>query len=136
VGVATDELLAHIAAMLRADIGPAVTEPFAKTQAFMAAVILEKVAAQLRATEGSAADASAETELAMSALYVDAAAVPRIRLAVDGVRTEPTDAHWSALVRALYAERQALGEEQFQHLLGRVRPVLRARLDRVLVYAA
>jgi hypothetical protein len=43
-----DELLERVARTLREQVGPAVEEPFAKTQAFMAAVILDKLAGQLR----------------------------------------------------------------------------------------
>jgi hypothetical protein len=124
--------------LLRTDIGPAVSEPFAKTQTFMAAVILEKLAAQLRAEEHSGVSPSDEAKSVVQALEVDAAGAvtPRLRAALDALRTDPTDMRWSALVRALYAERDGLGEARFQILLGRVRQALRARLDRVLVYAA
>ena len=44
--LAQDELLARLAATFRRDVGPQVTDPFAKTQAFMAAVVLEKLSAQ------------------------------------------------------------------------------------------
>ena len=41
-----------MAATLRGEIGPAVDEPFAKTQAFMASVVLAKLAGQLRRRRG------------------------------------------------------------------------------------
>jgi len=43
MSVTPDELLDRIATTLREQIGPTVGEPFAKTQAFMAAVILAKL---------------------------------------------------------------------------------------------
>ena len=48
------EVLARMAATLRSEIGPAVEEPFARTQAFMAAVVLAKLAGQLAAAEADA----------------------------------------------------------------------------------
>jgi hypothetical protein len=138
VGLPTDELLAHIATLLRTDIGPAVSEPFAKTQTFMAAVILEKLAAQLRADEHPGVSPSDEAKSVVQGLEVDAAGAetPRLRAALHALRSDPTDMRWSALVRALYAERDGLGEARFQILLARVRQALRTRLDRLLVYAA
>ena len=49
-----DDLLARLAATLRGEIGPAVVDPFAKTQAFMAAVILERLGRQLGLAESQA----------------------------------------------------------------------------------
>jgi hypothetical protein len=136
VNLALDQLLAQIAAMLRADIGPSVSEPFAKTQAFMAAVILEKVAAELRATEAASATSVDDVKRVAMAIETEAGAAGHVRAALDRLGTDPSDAGWSALVRALYAERSTLGEERFARLLSEVRRTLRTRLDRVLVYAA
>ena len=61
--MAPDELLARLSSTLRHDIGPAVVEPFPKTQAFMASVVLEKLSAQIRLapahTTAEAADMAA-----------------------------------------------------------------------------
>ena len=46
-----------MAEALRREVGPAVVDPFAKTQAFMAAVILQKLAGQLRTPAVDDADA-------------------------------------------------------------------------------
>ena len=45
------EIAEHLATNLRHTIGPAVADPFARTQAFMASVVLEKLAGQLRVAE-------------------------------------------------------------------------------------
>jgi hypothetical protein len=149
VSLPADEVLAHIATTLRTTIGPAVADPFPKTQAFMAAVILEKLAAQLRATARRDDADRDEAELVVRAVEAEAGADPRtdagaeaiitlppLRAALDGLRTDCADERWSALVRALYSERDALGSARFERMLGHVRQALRARLDRVLVYAA
>ena len=52
-----EQLLERLSTTLRRQIGPAVAEPYPRTQAFMASVILEKLARQLRT---AAADAEAD----------------------------------------------------------------------------
>jgi hypothetical protein len=138
VGPSADELLAHIADALRTSIGPAVAEPFAKTQAFMAAVILEKLAAELRSTADAATAAADNARSVIETLAADdiPAAAANVRCALDELRADASDARWSELVHALYRDRSMLGEEGFGRALAHVRIALRARLDRMLVYAA
>ncbi len=127
------ELLERMAATLRHDIAPVVGEPFPRTQAFMASVILDKLGRQLRL-----ADAHAAADAADRAALVD-----DLRARLDGGDLPPglatalsPGADLAALVAAVWAERGALGEERFEELMGRVRTTLRARLDRQLEYAA
>ena len=132
-----DALLARMAGTLRAEIGPAVAEPFAKTQAFMAAVILEKLARQLAlAAAHAAADDRDRAELvAAIEAQLGPADAPGVHAALGAVRTSG-DAGLRSLVGALYEARQELGSERFDSLLARVRLALRARLDRQLEHAA
>ena len=44
IHLAPDELLERIVRTLKADIGPAIEEAYPKTQAFMASVVLHKIA--------------------------------------------------------------------------------------------
>lgn len=132
-----DELLERMAGTLRQEIGPAVAEPFAKTQAFMASVILEKLARQLRL-----ADAHARADREDRAALVEdlegrlgASAPPRLRAAL-AAPAHDGDGALRELVEALYAGREELGAERFEALLARVRRTLRARLDRQLEYAS
>lgn len=139
----TSDLLARIAASLRHDIGPAVADDYARTQAFMAAVVLKKVADELAQAEGAAAALHADVIALASDLQpllatgavpprlADAFAVLRESLDADGVRRARC-----TFVEALYAERAALGEARFEAVLARVRQSLRADIDRQLVYAA
>ena len=132
-----DELLNRMAQILRDDIGPAVTDPFPKTQAFMAAVILGKVAAQLHhAADHAAADAADRAalagDLASSLTPGDPVA---LRDAVAGLASGGDEA-LGRVVTALYGGRDALGSDRFEQLLGRVRVTLRARLDRQLEVAS
>lgn len=132
-----DDLLVRLAATLRGEIGPAVADPFAKTQAFMAAVILEKLGRQL-----GLADSQAKAELDdLTALADDlgrglgASPPPRVGEALRAVASGDGRA-LGALIGALYAERGELGPDGFEASLGRVRVALRSRLDRQLEYAS
>jgi hypothetical protein len=129
--------LERIAATLRHEVGPAIGDPLAKTQAFMASVVLEKVARQLRLAE-SHAKADREDLAALVDNFEErlAASAPRqLALALESAHVGD-EAALGALVAALYAERHELGPEQFDVLLARVRRTLRARLDRQLEYAS
>jgi hypothetical protein len=132
-----DELLERIAASLRREIGPAVAEPFAKTQAFMASVVLEKLARQLRLAEVHAKADAADRAALLTDLDAElGAAVPSsVRSALDAARSGGEDA-LHRLVEALYAERDLLGAERFDRVLARVRRTLRAALDRKLEVAS
>ena len=132
-----DELLERIAGALRHEIGPEVGEPFAKTQAFMASVVLEKLARQLRDADAhERADRHDRAVLAHDLqAHVRSSTPARVRAAVEAL-ADGDDATLGELVEALYATRDELGVEQFDALLARVRETLRARLDRQLEYAS
>jgi hypothetical protein len=127
------ELLRRMAATLRTTIGPAVEDPLAKTQAFMAAVVLGKLAGQLEAAEADAQAADAEWVALVAALDGRLPAGPNE--ALDALRTDGSDVAWSGLVTALYGSRAELGDD-FDPVLRTVRAALRKRLDRALVYAS
>lgn len=130
-----DELLDAIAASLRHQVGPAVADPFAKTQAFMAAVILQKLAGQLRAPGADVAD-ERRSIVADVRARLGAAAPAGVMRALDALDGDGGSASWRAIVEALYAEQEELGAERFDIALATVRGGLRARLDRALAYAS
>lgn len=132
------ELMKRMASTMREEIGPAVTEPFAKTQAFMASVILTKLATQLATVEAHAAIESDERRVVGDALRrsVGSDAPDELIAAVNGFCEGGGDPSWNRLVLALYATRVELDAERFSELLGIVRTALRGRLDRALVYAS
>jgi hypothetical protein len=141
--VKPEALLEYIAGTLRHEIGPAVGESFPKTQAFMASVILEKLARQVRLAGAHAqADRDDRTALAHDLrAHIQASTSSRVRDAVTALTDaedgkDGEDAALSGLVEALYATRDELGAERFDLLLTRVRRTLRARLDRQLEYAS
>ena len=125
------EVLARMAGTLRGEIGPAVDDPFAKTQAFMASVVLTKLAGQLRTAEADAQVAADERRTLVAELrrHLGPTTPAGLTDAVDGLDRHGDDSAWSRLVEAIYAT----GADE---LLAVVRPALRARLDRALAYSA
>ena len=138
IQLAPAALLERIARTLKTDIGPAVEAAYPKTQAFMAAVVLQKLAGQLRlADDHATADRNDMQELAAElARELDTTTPPSLRAAVQTLDHDRDTASVSRLIEALYATRSELGEEDFNSLIGRVRARLRARIDREMVYAA
>ncbi len=130
-----DELLDAVADTLRREIGPAVGDPFAKTQAFMAAVVLQKLAGQLRA---ASVDAEVDRRTLVAEVRAALGATPPedVTAALDVLARDGATAAWRAVVTSLYATRDELGPARFDAALGRVRTGLRARLDHVLAYAS
>ena len=133
-----DQLLERIAGLLRREIGPAVEQDYPRTQAFMAAVVLQKLGRQLALAEAHRAADSAD----MAALIADldaalavAAVPPEVAAAVAALARDRTTTALCALIEALYAHRTALGAARFEALLGRVRRTLRADIDRRLEFA-
>jgi hypothetical protein len=130
-------VLERIALTLRRDIGPSVEDPFAKTQTFMASVILTKLAGQLRLASADAHAAGEEhAAVARSARLILGADAPvGLAAAVDALESDGATARWNDLVVAIYGARANLDPDVFDRVLGVVRAALRARLDRALEYA-
>ena len=122
-------LLDRMSITLRRDIGPAVQDDFARTQAFMASVILAKLASQLAADDGDGGD-HATLAADLRARFPDPPAA--VAGAIDALAADGATARWNDLVGALYAHR---GELDLAAALAVVRPALRARLDRQLRHA-
>ena len=133
-----DELLRRIAQTLKQEIGPAVLEAYPKTQAFMASVVLEKLARQLELAPAHRAAERAEVAALVNDLNAFSAngAPAGVAAAIAGLASEPNSIGLNAVVEALYAARGELGTERFEQALGRVRQTLRAGVDRQMVYAA
>ncbi len=139
VQLAPDALLERIARTLKKDIGPAVEAAYPKTQAFMAAVVLQKLAGQLRLADEHAAASQCDLhELTeeLSQLTAPKALPAPLAEALRTLRHDLDTASVSRLIETLYATRSELGEERFTSLIRRVRTRLRARIDREMVYAA
>ena len=134
MGIDPALLLERMAGTLRHDVGPQVADEFARTQAFMASVILTKLAGQLRTAEADAAAAAAEHGAVAGALGDVVRDGPaELRAAVDALAVDGSTARWNDVVTALYG---ASGElDRFDEAIGMVRGALRARLDRALRYS-
>lgn len=132
------DLLQRIAKTLRDDVGPAVDGEYPKTQAFMAAVVLQKLGRELALVElQRSADVSDLRSLANDLTKARVGAnVPRqIDDAIERFAVAHDAASLCDLIEALYAARAELGESRFDAWLGRIRSTLRAQIDRRLEFA-
>ena len=131
------DLIARMARLLKRDIGPAVETDYPKTQAFLSAVVLERVSAELRLADAHAEAAAADRAALVADLGVDLS-----EDAPDSVReaflalADGGDAALCGFIEALYGNREALGRERFDRLLGRIRRDLRRGIDRRMEIAA
>jgi hypothetical protein len=123
------QLIAEVVSSLRNVIGPAVTEPFQKSQAYMAAVVLEFVARQV----DERSDIAMEKQSVLHGLFQDLLRSPETKSAVE--RSPETEAALCELIERLYQNRAAMGEEAFALANGRVRKALRQLLDQDLKIA-
>jgi hypothetical protein len=131
-------VLRRIAQTLKQEIGPAVDAEYPRTQAFMAAVVLEKLGRQLAlAAEHATAETADMTALVADLRErLDGSGVPAAVLdAADDVARTRDSAALCRLIEALYAARPALGEARFTALLGPIRRTLRRSIDRRLAVA-
>jgi hypothetical protein len=128
------QLIHDVVTALREVIAPAVTEPYAKSQAYMAAVILEFVARQVE----ERGDLDERKHSVMVDLLRDLSRMPEMEgiLRGDNLRGDHLDeGGLCALIEHLYRARGRLGEENFAAANGRVRQALRQLLDQDLKVA-
>jgi hypothetical protein len=134
--VTEGELLLRIASTLKDDIAPAVEAEYPKTQAFMAAVVLQKLGRQLALAPGHAQANDADLDALTAALSATAPSTPDgVRQSIEALAHARDAAALSQLVQSLYANRDELGERRFDELLARVRVTLRAGIERRLEYS-
>ena len=132
------DLLQRIAQILKQEIGPAVDAEYPRTQAFMAAVVLEKLGRQLALTEEHRRAASADLTALLAdlrGLLADGGAPTTVRDAVETLAEARDDAALCRLIDTVYVHRTALGEARFATLLGRIRQALRRSIDRRMAVA-
>src|SRR5689334_3992479 len=130
----TAELLERIARTLRDDVAPSVDGEYPKTQAFMAAVVLQKIAREVELGDAHrAADAEDAARLAADLRASTDARLPRSL--VDGIAAysaAPNDITLSQLLTTIWSARGELDGDRFDALLARIRMTLRAQIDRRL----
>lgn len=129
------ELLLRLAQTLKQEVGPAVGPEYPRTQAFMASVVLEKLAREL-AAETRHAEASAAAHAALLAALDVTGLPPAVLDAHAAFDQARDDASLARLIEALYAARGSIGKQRFQALLDRIRQDLRNAIDRRMEYSA
>jgi len=128
VSLSSPEQLRRLAAALKEEIAPEVGDEYPRTQAFMASVILQRVAREVELTdEHRDAEVSEVRALAEELTPVLRDAPPEVRLALEGLDT-PNVLSLRALIPALYG--WGADEPAAQTALARIRDVLRADIDR------
>jgi len=127
--LAAHHLLKEVIASLRTVIAPAVADPYPKSQAYMAAVILEFIARQVE----ERSDSSKAKEHVLDDLFSD------LRLLItDNVpasKDPDQEARLCRLIEWLYTEKDRLGPEAFTAANQKVRTALRQLLDQELKIA-
>ena len=134
----TGELLRRLSTTLRTDIGPAVTDEYTRTQAFMASVILERLARQVSLGPVHAAAEQADIDRLHPQLEkVLAAAPPDVVARLAEARAARTVDSLGPLIAALHrweaasvAGAGAGADRPVARSLELIRPVLRADIDR------
>ena len=126
MSASTSELLARLAHTIRNEIAPEVGEEYARTQAFMASVVLQRLSKHVELEPLHAA--AAESDIArlrpeLGALLADA---PESVVAVAGQLAAVDDL--GPLIRELYA--WGVDHPDAAEALAAVRRVLRADIDR------
>src|SRR6185503_16150263 len=119
-------MLEEVIASLRGVIAPAISAPYPKTQAYMAAVILETLS---RAIE-ERSDLAEARKRSIDRLFVDLG-----ELGI-GLPQGEDEASLARLVEVLYTDRERLGGERFAAANRRVRQTLRDLLDADLKIAS
>ena len=128
--LSVQRFLAEVIGSLRNVIAPAIADPYPKTQAYMAAVILEFVSRQVE----ERSDLAMAKEQALNSLFEDLAELLRGKALVER-HGEEQEARLCQVIEQLYAERDRLGEEVFTAANRRVRQALRQLLDQDLKVA-
>ena len=122
--------LHEVIASLRNVIAPAISAPYPKAQAYMAAVILEFVSRQVE----ERSDIASVKDQALRALFEDLSTLLGDAVLAER-QGEAAEARLCRVIEQLYEERGRLGEELFTAANQRIRQALRELLDQELTVA-
>ena len=122
--IPTRRMLEEVIASLRGVVAPAISAPYPKTQAYMAAVILEFLA---RAIE-ERSDVADAKKRSIERLFADIGELGLVTPAETHGGGD-SESRLVKLIEALYADRERLGEARFTAANQRVRQTLRGLLD-------
>jgi hypothetical protein len=122
--IPTRRMLDEVIASLRSVVAPAISAAYPRTQAYMAAVILEFLARAIE-ERSDVADAKKRSieRLFADIRELDVVTPAEMQAGGDG------ESRLAKLVEALYADRERLGEARFTAANQRVRQTLRDLLD-------
>ena len=111
---------------------------YPKTQAFLTAVVLEKLAGQLKFEQEHTRIEDRELLiLSRDLIKIGEEDLPAtLKNAIVQVNDELDIGSVSALIKILYDNKPVLNERIFDMLLGRIRKFLRSRVDRAMEYSA
>jgi hypothetical protein len=122
-------MLSEVIESLRKVIAPAIAEPYPKTQAYMAAVILEMVARQIE----ERTDLAESKQVTLASLFESLTRIREAGQSSDGV--PKTEEGLCELIEHLYAQRETLDDETFTRANHLIRESLRHLLDQDLKVA-
>lgn len=124
------QYLKEVSTSLRTVIVPALSDPYPKAQAAMAAVLLEFVARQVE----ERSDIARGKEQALGELFEE---LPKLLngQTLEGDDKKDQEARLCRVIEQLYTHRDQLGEEVFSAANTRVRQTLRQLLDEELKVA-
>jgi len=131
-------MLDRLVNTLKREIAPAIDDEYLKTQAYMASVVVAKLARQLALETAHANAASADHDRLADDLrqHIDNIEQGELLRPVLDVYAEARDPQSLCLfIEALYRVRGDIGDADFTVLRGRVRESLRADIDRRMEYA-
>lgn len=125
--ISAHRMLDEVVASLRNVIAPAIADPYPKTQAYMAAVILEILARSVEERR----DLAAEREAAASDLGESLRGLG-VRLPSEAPAGASVEGRIALLMTALDADRERVGEAVYADAKQEVRRALRRLLDQDL----
>ena len=126
------DLLQRLAAKLKQQIAPSVNDEFAKTQAYMASVVLEKLARELGAEHEHQQVKQRALENMLDELMrlKSQENLPaNVSAALEALQSNRDASAICALIETLYAGRAQIGEAGFTAMLGAVRHFARTDID-------
>ena len=132
------DLLNRIAVTLKQQIGPNVADEFAKTQTYMASVVLDKLARELGAEAQHIVDKQAAINTMVETLANIRAQRPlpdMVHQALNDLEASPGAKEICTLIETLYRSRAEFENDAFTALLNAVREYSRFDIDQRLAIA-
>ncbi len=135
--MADNTMLDRLVTTLKREIAPAIEDEYLKTQAFMASVVVGKLTRQLALESAHNAAAQIDMDHLLTELQPQIATLeePALQSAFNALTEQRDPPALCAFIESVYAARARIGEPQFERLRARTRTLMRADIDRRMVYA-